>query len=137
MRYQIHRIIDCQILPPYSLKLKFGDGLTSVIDLERVLEGEIYGPLRNPTIFSKVMIDPEVQTVIWPNGADFDPAVLHDWPLHSEPQRFGSNRRVLKFAPRRHELRNHSGYLKFRVSLSAFRSLRAPRSKCLLSLSHS
>ena len=84
MRHQIHRIIDCQLLPPYSLKLKFGDGLTRVIDLERVLEGVLYGPLRNPTIFSKVMIDPEVQTVIWPNGADFDPAVLHDWPLHSE-----------------------------------------------------
>jgi hypothetical protein len=77
---QIHRIIDCQLLPPYSLKLKFEDGLSKVIDLERVLEGEIYGPLRNPELFSKVMIDPEVQTVIWPNGADFDPAVLHDWP---------------------------------------------------------
>lgn len=84
MRHQIHRIIDCQLLPPYSLKLKFEDGLSRVIDLERVLEGEIYGPLRNPTFFSNVMIDPEVQTVIWPNGADFDPAVLHDWPLHSD-----------------------------------------------------
>jgi hypothetical protein len=84
MQHQIHRIIDCLLLPPYSLKLKFSDGLTRVIDLERVLEGEIYGSLRDPIFFSKVMIDPEVQTVIWPNGADFDPAVLHDWPLHSE-----------------------------------------------------
>jgi hypothetical protein len=29
-----------------------------------------------------VRIDPEVQTLVWPNGPDFDPATLHDWPDH-------------------------------------------------------
>ena len=24
-------------------------------------------------------IDPEVHTLVWPNGADFDPAILHNW----------------------------------------------------------
>ena len=32
--------------------------------------------------FSQVKIDPEVHTLVWPNGADFDPATLHDWPQH-------------------------------------------------------
>jgi hypothetical protein len=31
-----------------------------------------------------VIIDPEIRTVSWPNGADFDPTVLHDWPLHQD-----------------------------------------------------
>ncbi|MEJ2147803.1 MAG: hypothetical protein P8020_22025 [Acidobacteriota bacterium] len=29
--------------------------------------------------FEAVRIDPEVHTLAWPNGADFDPAALHDW----------------------------------------------------------
>jgi hypothetical protein len=29
-----------------------------------------------------VRLDSEVHTLAWPNGADFDPATLHDWPDH-------------------------------------------------------
>ena len=25
-------------------------------------------------------LSPEGYTLLWPNGADFDPATLHDWP---------------------------------------------------------
>ena len=84
MRHPIYRILECEHVWPYSLRLKFDDGLERVVDLEAILEGRIYGPLRDEGLFSKVQIDPEIQTVTWPNGADFDPAVLHDWPLHEK-----------------------------------------------------
>lgn len=45
-----------------------------------MLVGELYGPLRDLELFNQVRIDPEVHTLVWPNGADFDPATLHDWP---------------------------------------------------------
>jgi hypothetical protein len=45
-----------------------------------VLVGELYGPLREPDVFNQVRLDPEAGTLVWPNGADFDPATLHDWP---------------------------------------------------------
>jgi hypothetical protein len=31
-------------------------------------------------LFEQVALDREVHTLVWPNGADFDPATLHDWP---------------------------------------------------------
>lgn len=84
MTHPIHRIIGCECVAPYSLSLRFDDGIETVVDLSDVLEGQLYGPLRDPFVFSRVALDSEVGTVVWPNGADFDPAVLHDWPMHKE-----------------------------------------------------
>ncbi|PYS49641.1 MAG: hypothetical protein DMF68_09360 [Acidobacteria bacterium] len=36
--------------------------------------------MRDESLFNQVHVDPEVHTLVWPNGADFDPATLHDWP---------------------------------------------------------
>jgi hypothetical protein len=36
------------------------------------------GPLRDQALFRQVRLDSEVHTLVWPNGADFDPATLHD-----------------------------------------------------------
>jgi len=44
----------------------------------------MYGPLHDVSIFDQVRLDSEVSTLIWPNGADFDPAILHDWPDYRE-----------------------------------------------------
>jgi hypothetical protein len=62
------------------VKVSFDDGLSREIDFTPVLAGELFGPLRDPAIFRQVRLDPEVHTLVWPNGADFDPATLHDWP---------------------------------------------------------
>ncbi|MBI5186672.1 MAG: DUF4372 domain-containing protein [Nitrospinae bacterium] len=43
-------------------------------------------------LFNQVKIDQEVHTLIWPNGADFDPATLHDWPEQKERLKKLSNR---------------------------------------------
>ena len=80
MVHPIYRVTAVEHLGGFRLRLSFDDGSTREIDLEQVLEGEVYGPLRNPALFAAVSIDPEVHTLVWPNGADFDPAILHDWP---------------------------------------------------------
>lgn len=45
-----------------------------------VLSGQMFGPLADLRMFDQVRLDEESGTLVWPNGADFDPATLHDWP---------------------------------------------------------
>ena len=80
MSHEIHRVVAFQKVAPLTLRLEFEDGTFQVIDFRPVLRGELYGPLRDPLLFDQVQLDPEVHTLVWPNGADFDPAILHNWP---------------------------------------------------------
>ncbi|MCH7569612.1 MAG: DUF2442 domain-containing protein [Deltaproteobacteria bacterium] len=68
---------------PLTLRVMFDDGTSQIIDFRLVLKGELYGPLQDPLLFEQVRIDPEVHTLVWPSGADFDPAILHNWPESS------------------------------------------------------
>ena len=83
MEHLICRVSGFKIVKPYWLRVEFDDQTSQVIDFRPVLEGEIYGPLRDLELFNGVRVDPEVHTLVWPNGAEFDPATLHDWPRHA------------------------------------------------------
>jgi Protein of unknown function (DUF2442) len=93
--HPIHRVTRVEALGAYRLRVGFDDGTEREIDFASVLEGELYGPLRDPKFFARVTIDPEVQTLVWPNGADFDPAILHDWPQHEQAIRDRAKRWAL------------------------------------------
>jgi hypothetical protein len=80
MVHPIHRVTSFQIVAPYTLRVQFDDKTEQTIDFQPILAGELYRPLRDLKLFNQVQIDPEVHTLVWPNGADFDPATLHDWP---------------------------------------------------------
>lgn len=80
MRHRICRVNFFTIAAPYTLRIEFDDDSRQVIDFSPVLAGKLFGPLKDLTLFNRVKIDPEVHTLVWPNGADFDPATLHDWP---------------------------------------------------------
>ena len=84
MAHEIHHVRSFQIVAPYTLRVQFDDSTDVVIDFEPVLAGELYGPLRDLRVFDQVQIDPEVKTLVWPNGADFDPATLHDWSKYAQ-----------------------------------------------------
>jgi hypothetical protein len=80
MVHQIHRVTVVEQIADFILRIVFADGTTQTIDFSPILAGEIYGPLADPGYFRHVRLDPESHTIVWPNGADFDPAQLHDWP---------------------------------------------------------
>ena len=84
MSHRLYRVLDFERLGPYQLRIEFDDGTKQAIDFRPVLEGALYGPLRDERVFAQVEIDPEVHTLVWPNGADFDPETLHEWPEYEE-----------------------------------------------------
>jgi hypothetical protein len=80
--HPIYRVTSVEVIGPQTLRVGFDDRTEQMIDFRPVLAGDLLGPLRESTLFEQVAIDPEVHTLIWPNGADFDPATLHDWPKY-------------------------------------------------------
>ncbi len=84
MTHAIYRVEHLEIVAPYTLALRFNDGTEQRIDFCPVLAGELFGPLRNLALFNAAEIDPTFGAVQWPNGADFDPETLHDWPKYRE-----------------------------------------------------
>lgn len=83
MAHPIYRVEAFEIVGPFTLRIQFDDKTWQSIDFRPVLAGELYGPLRDLELFNKVHLDPEVGTLVWPNGADFDPATLHDWSVYA------------------------------------------------------
>lgn len=79
MAHEIYRVVSLEKVAPFTLRVHFDDGVSQLIDFRPVLKGELYGALQDPALFDQVRIDPEVHTLVWPNGADFDPAILHNW----------------------------------------------------------
>lgn len=79
MQCRFYRVESFASVGPYTLNVRFDDDRSVRINFEPVLHGELYGPLRDISVFNQVKIDPEVKTLVWPNGADFNPSTLHDW----------------------------------------------------------
>jgi Protein of unknown function (DUF2442) len=82
MEHPVHKVKGFEIVGPYRLRIEFADGLVRTIDFRSIFEGELYAPLQDLQLFNAVELDREAHTLVWPNGADFDPAILHDWPDH-------------------------------------------------------
>ena len=87
MTHPICRVVAFEIVFDYTLRIRFDDQTEQTINFRPFLAGELFGPLRDLELFRRVEVDAEAHTLVWPNGADFDPATLHDWPQHEEALR--------------------------------------------------
>lgn len=69
-------IHSAKYLSGFKLWLVFDDGTAGEVDLDGVLTGSVFDVLKDVDVFKKVAVDPEVETVVWPNGADLAPEFL-------------------------------------------------------------
>jgi hypothetical protein len=77
-RTRTARIRSVEALQGFVLRVGFDDGTVREVDLEAELWGPVFEPLReDPQLFRQVRVDEDLGTIVWPNGADMDPDVLH------------------------------------------------------------
>ena len=69
---------EAKYLHDYVVWLRFNDGAVGEIDLQNELEGEVFAPLKSIEKFKKFHVDPDIETIVWDNGADLAPEFLYD-----------------------------------------------------------
>ena len=69
---------EAEYLHDYVIRLRFNDGAVGEIDLQAELEGDVFGPLKDLAAFRRFRVDPEIETIVWENGADLAPEFLHE-----------------------------------------------------------
>jgi hypothetical protein len=73
------RITAVSVLPSHRLAVTFRDGSNATLDFSAVLTAKdagIYSALADPILFEQVHL--ELGVITWPNGADIDPAWVHE-----------------------------------------------------------
>jgi hypothetical protein len=69
-------VIQARHVAGHTIWLRFSDGAEGEIDLSSEIHGEVFEPLKDVDCFCRLRVDPELRTVVWPNGADFAPEFL-------------------------------------------------------------
>ena len=62
----------------YKLKIRFDNGESKVVDLQDHIEGPVFEPLKNIGYFKSFYINNDIDTIAWPNNADFSPDFLYE-----------------------------------------------------------
>lgn len=74
----ILHVVEAEYQRDYVIRLKFNDGAEGFVDLAGELYGPMFAPLKDIERFKALKLDPELNTVVWENGADLAPEFLHD-----------------------------------------------------------
>jgi len=74
----MHFVKKARYVSGYKLVLTFEDGSVRQVDLEDHLDGEVFEPLRDVSYFRRVRVNRDIDTVVWPNEADFSPDLLYE-----------------------------------------------------------
>ena len=80
MKGAVLHINAARHLRGYILDVEFDDGTRKIVDVESLLTGEVFDPVKEPDVFAKIAVDPVSRTIQWPNGADLAPEALYDLP---------------------------------------------------------
>jgi hypothetical protein len=74
----LHDVVEARALEGHRLFVRFDDGTTGTLDIAALTKFDgVFAPLQDPVYFANVRVDPDLGTVVWPDGADLCPDVLY------------------------------------------------------------
>jgi len=79
-------ITNVRYLEDYKVEVSFNDGRKGVADLADALKGSMFEPLKNKSLFSRLVVDKELGTIVWSNGADLAPEYIYFQAFKKEPE---------------------------------------------------
>ncbi len=74
----MHYVTEVEYEVGYRLLLAFEDGIRQRVDLAPHLDGEMFEPLREISLFQTARLNADIDTVVWENGADMSPDFLYE-----------------------------------------------------------
>jgi hypothetical protein len=75
----IHEVKNVSTIKNFHLLLEFENDEFRVMDCRPYLKDEgLMAELCEPEYFRQVKVDPDLRTIVWPNGMDFCPDVLYE-----------------------------------------------------------
>jgi hypothetical protein len=76
--YYLIKVTEAEYLEDYKILITFNNGKQKEVDLKDQLYGEMFEPLKDKNIFMQFKINKDINTIVWPNGADLAPYSLYD-----------------------------------------------------------
>lgn len=71
-------VTQVELAGGHRLRLRFDNGEVRVVDISQLTPFDgVFEPLRDPAYFAQVRVEPDLGTIVWPNGADLCPDVLY------------------------------------------------------------
>jgi len=79
MKCQTIDVIAVEVVKDYIVRLEFDDGYYGIVDISEIIPFKgVFKPLNNKKFFSNVVVNPEIGTICWKNGADLSPTYLRE-----------------------------------------------------------
>jgi hypothetical protein len=77
MKIMILKITEARYLNAYRIEVAFNNGKKGIADLVDALKSPVFEPLKNPEAFANFKVDPDLETIVWENGADLAPEYIY------------------------------------------------------------
>ena len=79
-------VTNAKYVEDYKVEVSFNNGRKGVADLAGALKGPVFETLKNKSKFLAFIVDEELETIVWPNGADLAPEYIYFQAFKDEPE---------------------------------------------------